>query len=46
LESEVLPQIPLYNTEVKINLKIKVKFTLEEDMKAQRGSKGRTLLFL
>jgi hypothetical protein len=48
LEIEVPPQNALYNAEVKVNVKIKekVKFTLRQDMKAQRGSKGIALLFL
>jgi hypothetical protein len=29
-----------------INIKVKVKFTLEQAMKAQRGSRGIALLFL
>jgi len=29
-----------------IKVKVKVKFTLEQVTKAQRGSRGRTLLFL
>jgi hypothetical protein len=36
LESEVPPQNPLYNAEVKVKVKVKVKLTLEKVMKAQR----------
>jgi len=31
---------------ININTKVKVKFTLEQSMKAQRGSRGIALLFL
>jgi hypothetical protein len=31
---------------VKLKLKVKVKFSLEQAMKAQRGSRGIALLFL
>jgi hypothetical protein len=30
----------------KVKVKVKVKFTLEQDTKAQRGSSGIALLFL
>jgi hypothetical protein len=33
-------------TEVKVKVKVKVKFTLEQATKAQRGSRGISLLFL
>jgi hypothetical protein len=32
--------------EVKVKVKVKVKFTLEQAMKAQRGSRGIVLPFL
>jgi hypothetical protein len=31
---------------VKVTVKVKVKFTLEQAMKAERGSRGIALLFL
>jgi hypothetical protein len=37
----------LYNTyKFYVKVKVKVKFTLEQDTKAQRGSRGTALLFL
>ena len=34
------------NCFLKVKVKVKVKFTLEKATKAQRGSRGRSLLFL
>jgi hypothetical protein len=35
-----------FDEEVKVKVKVKVKFSLEQDIKAQRGSRGIALLFL
>jgi hypothetical protein len=38
--------LPLHASEFKVKVKVKVKFSLEQAMKAQRGSRGIALLFL
>jgi hypothetical protein len=39
-------RIHVETSKVKVKVKIKVKFTLEQAIKAQRGSRGTDLLFL
>ena len=48
LGSRKVTRIKLHNEDEQfwVKVKVKVKFTLEQAMKAQRGSRGIALLFL
>jgi hypothetical protein len=44
--SEIFVAVPQTHPEIAYTVKVKVKFTLEQATKAQRGSRGIALLFL